>query len=1044
MRCRMRRGVVVRRAVAVGVLVGTWLLGSGPAPGATDTYWKAGAEYWRTAGNWTAGVPTAGTTAHVNNGGHAITDQVGASCNGLYIGEGVGESGTVWMTAGDLSALSVYVGLRGDGAFAHTDGDLTVADDIYVGYYAGSSGAYSFWSGSIQADRLDIGSEGTGEFTYLGGTLKRTTIQIKDDGTFTAEADWQHEGGIDILGGTLDMGTNTLRLGGETYTAGYETLVGLYSGTLQAADERVGYDDWAGADATARFYQGGGTHTVTDNLGIGCGGYGYYKLYGGDLNAESVDIGYTNDLGRSGEGDFLQTDGTHTVNGFLAVGRYARGSYELQDGTLSTRYESIGTYGGRTGEFLQTGGTHTVTEYLYVGEGGDGTFTLQGGTLDVGKDIRTGSGSGTFIYDGGTLTVGTGISVQTFILGKEAGRTGEFTLLPGQSMTGQEVVVGDQGAGVLHLTGGTYEVGTTTVGAGGTVNGTADLTCPGEFHIEGGVVDFSGHELGLNSPDASMPTSILESGSLLAGDEYVGRWGRSHKFIQTGGTNTVTGRLQVADGGRYELRAGTGQLTTGSTSIGLPGDDSIFIQIGGTHTVNALDVGWGTGRYELRDGAGVLAVANDEYIGYYGDGTFWQQGGTHTIGHRLHVGFSGGPGDSPHGTFELLGGTLTAYEQDIGTSFGRGDFIQSGGTNTADLGVFIGLNQEGAYTISNGTLNTGALYVGLNGALHISGAAATITIANELHIDGGAVFTAVPGATMHMTGSSFYHGSTSPADMAGMENLHVIFEGGPADTDPFEVAGRDRGASWSGWDDNFALDTLGLGGADVGRVLLRDITDNQPGWQGTEALYVDHLEIGPASALDLNGHNLYCMTSDIDPAATITGGGITHVPGLMPDIEIEVIGPKEFAFTIRLTAFDTEYAAKVVTVMFSGQMNQVKQQSGDDTPTLSYLQPLTPEERTMDTHFLLFDDDLTIVQMTEDTSQLMGQFEVHDKILAQDLPLARIVAQAGEEIHLVGQVVTAKGVVIPLDVTVPEPATLALVAAGLAFGGAVRRWRRRR
>jgi len=1039
MGCRTKRGAVRRAAVVIGVLVGTCLLGSGPAPGATDTYWKAGAEYWRNAGNWTAGVPTASTDVHVNNSGTAITDQPGASCDWLYIGEGVADTGTVWMTAGDLSATMVHAGMSGDGTFVQTDGLLSVDNDIYLGFNATGVGEYRLWAGEVDAKRIVIGGEGSGEFGYFGGTLGRTKIQVADHGTFTAEADWQHEGGLDILGGTLDMGTNTLRLGGETYTAGYETLVGLYGGSLQAADERVGYDDWAAADATVRFYQGGGTHTVSDELGIGCGGYGYYKLYGGNLDAKSVKIGSDNGLTQTGAGDFLQTGGTLTVDGFLLVGDYDDGTYELRDGTLSTRYESVGAHSIANGEFLQTGGTHTVTEYLYVGEGGTGTFTLQGGTLDVGKDIRSGTGTGTFILDGGTLTVGTGVSVQTFILGKEAGRTGEFTLLAGQSMTGQEVIVGDQGIGRLHLVGGTYEPAMTTVGLGGSIDASIDLTYEGELHIQGGTVDCSGHALTLRSPDASTPTSTLESGSLLAADVYVGRWGRSHTFIQTGGTHTVTGTLEVVDGGRYELRAGIGQLTTGGTTIGMPGADSTFIQIGGTHTVNGpLDVGDG-GRYELRAGTGVLSIQNQEYVGYYGDATFWQQGGTHTIGNRLNVGFSGGPGDPPHGTFELLGGSLSAPEQDIGTTFGTGEFVQSGGSNTASLGVFVGVSQDGAYTISNGTLDAGSVYVGPNGALHIGGAAATVNVANELHFDSGAVFSAVPGATIHMTGASFYHGSTSPADMAGLENLHVIFEGGPDTPDPFEVASRDRGASWSGWNSNFALDTLQLGGADVGRVLLRDITDNQPGWQGAEALYVDHLEIGPASALDLNGHNLYCMTSDIDPAATITGGDITHVPGLMPNIDIEVISPKQFAFTVRLTAFDVEYAAKMVAVEFAGEMAQVKQKSGDATPTLSYLQPLTPEERALDTHFLLFDDDLTIVQMTESTSKLKGQFEVLDKILAQDLPLARIVAKAGEEIHLVGQVVTAEGVVIPLDVIVPEPVTLALVAAGLAFSAIARR-----
>lgn len=52
----------------------------------------------------------------------------------------------------------------------------------------------------------------------------------------------------------------------------------------------------------------------------------------------------------------------------------------------------------------------------------------------------------------------------------------------------------------------------------------------------------------------------------------------------------------------------------------------------------------------------------------------------------------------------------------------------------------------------------------------------------------------MPGATIHMTGSAFENESTDPADLAGLSNLSLIFEGGSANVDPFEVAGEDMGA----------------------------------------------------------------------------------------------------------------------------------------------------------------------------------------------------------------------------------------------------------
>ncbi|MFB3894663.1 MAG: hypothetical protein ACE15C_21895 [Phycisphaerae bacterium] len=97
-------------------------------------------------------------------------------------------------------------------------------------------------------------------------------------------------------------------------------------------------------------------------------------------------------------------------------------------------------------------------------------------------------------------------------------------------------------------------------------------------------------------------------------------------------------------------------------------------------------------------------------------------------------------------------------------------------------------------------------------------------------------------------------------------------------TASIEVAGLDMGAVPSGLDDNFALGTLTLGGADVGNVKLVDSTDNQPSWSGREALYVSDLVLGSGSSLDLNGINLY-YGSLVDNGGTVTlnGGSLTQI-----------------------------------------------------------------------------------------------------------------------------------------------------------------------
>ena len=148
-------------------------------------------------------------------------------------------------------------------------------------------------------------------------------------------------------------------------------------------------------------------------------------------------------------------------------------------------------------------------------------------------------------------------------------------------------------------------------------------------------------------------------------------------------------------------------------------------------------------------------------------------------------------------------------------------------------------------------------------------------------------FTAVPGSTIHMTGSALENENTDPTDLLGLHSLEFIFEGGAEDIDPFEVAGQDMGAVIEGWTENFAHGTLTLGGDDIGQVQLVDSVDNQPVWEGSEALYVYTLNLGAGSYLDLNGHNLYYFQGSIDPGATIlyNGGSLTQLSLLPGEVD---------------------------------------------------------------------------------------------------------------------------------------------------------------
>ncbi|MDP6380943.1 MAG: PEP-CTERM sorting domain-containing protein, partial [Phycisphaerae bacterium] len=182
----------------------------------------------------------------------------------------------------------------------------------------------------------------------------------------------------------------------------------------------------------------------------------------------------------------------------------------------------------------------------------------------------------------------------------------------------------------------------------------------------------------------------------------------------------------------------------------------------------------------------------------------------------------------------------------------------------------------GTYNISGGSLSVANFEVGPvgSGTLNITNAAADITVTNLLHFGADSTLTAVAGSTIHMTGSAFENENIDAADLAGLENLTLIFEGGVGDIDPFEVAGQDVGGVGAGWTANFALEALELGGIDVGYVQLVDNFDNQAGF--SEALYVNSLIVGAGSTLDLNGLNLYYHTGTI--TGSIINGTATQAP----------------------------------------------------------------------------------------------------------------------------------------------------------------------
>jgi hypothetical protein len=611
---------------------------------ADDISWQGGVGDWFSVSNW----------LDQNNG----LNQVPGSSDNAYIDNG----GTAQISYGSGAADNLNVDF-GSGCVLSGIGSLSVGGTGYVGY------------------------SGTGTFTQSGGTASFS--------------------GSDSNGNSLSVGDQT----------GSQGVYNLSSGNLNAAANET-----VGNNGSGTFIQTGGTNTVSDYLDLG-----YYSGSAGayTLGTGAALLSFYERVGVSGNGTFNQTGGTNAVAASLFVGYSGTGTYTLS-GTGSLSVNGGGYFAGAgyigysgTGSFTQSGGTALFSDSdsngnsLSIGDqaGGRGVYILSAGNLTTGKNETVGnSGSGTFIQTGGTNNVGRNSGLY---LGVEPGSTGSYALSAGTLESSAEYI-GVLGSGTFNQTGWTNTTGSLYLGY--TYGST-------------GVYSLSG-------------TAVLTSSYEYIGCHLYYGSGGTGTFIQSGGSN-YAGVLNLgvapASSGSYTLSAGA--LYARGEGIGGPGSGT-FNQTGGTNTISgSLDVGYtfgSTGVYSL-GGTGTLACGN-EYIGGGGTGTFIQSGGSNNNNNgTLEVG--DGPGSS--GIYDLSGGAITSSAEIISDDSGAGTFIQSGGMNTAGT-LYIGTTS--IYSLSGtGSLTvTGSVYVGGSGTLSVSGG--QMTVAGLLEVDSGSL--SVTGGTV--------------------------------------------------------------------------------------------------------------------------------------------------------------------------------------------------------------------------------------------------------------------------------------------------------
>ncbi|MEW6536556.1 MAG: PEP-CTERM sorting domain-containing protein [Candidatus Auribacterota bacterium] len=426
--------------------------------------------------------------------------------------------------------------------------------------------------------------------------------------------------------------------------------------------------------------------------------------------------------------------------------------------------------------------------------------------------------------------------------------------------------------------------------------------------------------LGLSGAEAVPPATnpqgkyYLNAGNLNSSQAYIGYNHGVGKFYQQSGQLT-TSRLDVGSGyagvGTYDMSGGTININTLNISLGADSQGNfvmrnnsqinistqlsiggslsksgMFNQTGGTLNTPALYVGADNTVHFYYLYGGTLNT-NSTTLRY--QSWFTQNGGVHTVNGNLDL-YKHNSTGSP--LYRLRGGSLQVNGniRELNQNSTQTSTIYVDGGTLTHTGSISGIDYfrignilSGSYTVNGTSFQVENLEIGgttsSTGHLIISDATIPVEVSKKLTFNKNGQLTAAENAVIHMTGSAFENFMQNPARMNDFVNLSLIFEGGLEDLDPFEVGGRDLGAIEEGWDFNFAMDTLTLGGVDIGRLQLVDTYDNQLDWVGTEALYVDTLVLGAGSYLDLNGINLYYRTL-VDNGATIdyNGGGLFQLP----------------------------------------------------------------------------------------------------------------------------------------------------------------------
>ncbi len=817
-----------------------------------------------------------------------------------------------------------------NGRYLQTDGQLTVDNDLLLGVNATSTGEYRLGpAGQLNVSRDEfIGWGSAGTMVQTGGANNcaralEVGLHLSSNGLYQLDS-----GAVDAQIEAIAQNGHFLQNGGINQTG--KLFLGRFVGFKWGLN--WGWWPWAPPDPAAnfriaRYTKTGGQLRVQNPLCayIGNEGPAVFGDYGGRTT-----INGTMHIG----GDEYKKSGQYTldnndvgivldVNDAIEVGTFGR--FEWFDGEvnvpeLTLMADSTLAIGFDFNLADLRNGSLLAHPYAEVNGLDDAILevtngaTAQSSATDSLNALRVGSlaGNGYFSQNYGDL----------YINYLEIDQNGLYTY----------------GDGSLTITNGGLNLQGEM--AFGSSSDSLDVTGPALVNLSGGqIINPQYASIDINNSNA---LTIVPPG--FDGDDfdYYNNQGREHTAgyplnvyyyqnymfsgriddrvicsgsLESDGYLNLLGGLELSSGGQVNLAGGVVAINDSNSWMhGEPNDETSlaatamvvdtggeanarFRQEGGEVEISGdMIIGYdqaGQNRYELDEGG--MVNAGSIYVAFDGNAVFDHNVGDVEIEHDLYVGY----GPQSRGeyicwavTSNVVAGFAIKCEA-IGYQ-GHGVFTQHNGTNkvggSLDLGLLEG--SKGRYKMYNGNLETDELNIGVagEGSFEVlceqpgQCGEPNIVVRQLLTFGPNSVVTAESNCDIHMIGADVRNQSTDPCQLTGLDRFILTFEGGADEVNEFEVACLDHANDLAGYNNNFALGGLVIGGSDVGRLRLVDEFDNQPDSNEPEAVYVKYLYVGPYSELDLNGLNLYYGWGGIDPNAVITKNGGTLTDLVMSDI----------------------------------------------------------------------------------------------------------------------------------------------------------------